>query len=59
MEVAQLHLTLSRKVCDRIRTVAKKKNLSAEQYAAECLESDFEKCDGLVYPKEELFEGLR
>ena len=59
MEVAQLHLTLPRKVYDRIRTVAKKKNLSAEQYATECLKTGFEEDDDLVYSKEELFEELR
>ena len=59
MEVAQLHLTLPRKVYDRILIGAKKKNLSAEQYATECLKNDFEEDDDLVYSKEELFEELR
>ena len=59
MEVAQLHLTLPRKVYDRILIGAKKKNLSAEQYATECLKSDFEEDDDLVYSKEELFEELK
>lgn len=59
MEVAQLHLTLPRKVYDRILIGAKKKNLSAEQYATECLKSDFEEDEDLVYSKEELFEELK
>ena len=59
MEVAQLHLTLPRKVYDRILVGAKKKNLSAEQYATECLKNDFNEDEDLVYSKEELFEELR
>ena len=59
MEVAQLHLTLPRKVYDRILIGAKKKNLSAEQYATECLKNDFNEDDDLVYSKEELFRRLR
>jgi len=48
-----------KKVYDRILIGAKKKNLSAEQYATECLKSDFEEDEDLVYSKEELFEELR